>query len=199
MDPDANLAMSRPILFGAPMLRAIIAGEKTVTRRLVRPTVGGQRRWLTPALLARSPWAVMCKGGAQMEHPKGGPLAWIRCPYGDAGDRLWVRETWQTHTAPLDRDRAQVIYRADGEVHHEGDPMTWRSAMYMPRWASRITLEVVSVGCERLHAITDEDARREGVVDRTAFAVLWDEINAARATWASNPWVWRVAFDGGAQ
>jgi hypothetical protein len=170
--------VERPILFSGSMVRAILAGTKTVTRRIVR-----------------APKSMR-------------DLASLRCPYGAPGDRLWVRETWQTETHPDDRDAAKVSYRADGEVHCEGDRWTWRPSIHMPRWASRITLNVVSTRMERLHSITEEDAIAEGVdavsvadvprngtLSRVAdFAQLWQMINGKRAPWASNPPVWRVEF-----
>jgi len=140
------------------------------------------------------------------------------CPCGVPGDRLWVRETWadadsmyQGHTNDVP---SVVAYRADKNAiqfdakkpspvpswdlkRWDFDALTWRPSIHMPRWASRITLEVTSVRVERLQDITEEDARAEGVEDRyyrTAFAELWDGINGDRVAWESNPWVWVVGF-----
>ena len=200
----------RGILFSAPMVRALLDGTKTVTRRLVKAASGRQSAWLTPALLNSSPRAEMghVDGalGAQFEHPKGGPLGWVRCPYGNAGDRLWVRETFcEGYPGTADR----YLYRAtyEGGCEHK-----WTPGIHMPRTASRITLRVVDVRVERLHAITDTDIEREGVVltgpasalvqrvggvsaARERFVGLWEEINGKRAPWSTNPWVWRVAFE----
>lgn len=190
----------RPILFSAPMVRAILDGRKTQTRRVVRGQVG--------ALDRGQPTIV------------GGPA----CPYGAPGDRLWVRETWAAidergeavsrRTRHVDQNCGdRLVYRADDRVLTE----QWRSPLFMPRWASRITLEVTTVRVERLQAITEEDACAEGVTQtdgrwwdgaphavkgtpralptaREAFADLWDAINGKRAPWSSNPWVWVVSF-----
>lgn len=176
----------RPILFSAPMVRAIIDGTKTQTRRIVKA--------MHIPLLGRPP-------------AEGAP--W----YADPGDRLWVRETW-CHPAPEpQRPGDPVWYRADftprygawesdaapGCVRRNEGP--WKPSIHMPRWASRITLEVTSVRVERLHGITEEDARAEGVTcadvgDITAwraFCDLWKSINGAES-WAANPWVWVVGF-----
>ena len=141
------------------------------------------------------------------------------CPYGAPGDRLWVRETW----AVGDRDN-DVLYAADplwnvngvavpppinkGTVHAGN----WRPSIHMPRWASRITLEVTGVRVERVRDITEADAIAEGIIPqaygfgveglhmslqtaREAFGCLWDSINAKRGYgWSVNPWCWVVAF-----
>lgn len=143
-------------------------------------------------------------------------------PYGGPGDRLWVKETWQTCTTPDDRDISQVVYAADHPSGRPGfaeDEWCWRPSIFMPRWASRLTLEVTSVHVERLQEITEEDAKAEGVQPyaaiapdqrvpgpgfegarlgdqphRLPFADLWDRINGRRAPWSSSPWVWCLAF-----
>lgn len=175
----------RPILFSAPMVRAIVAGTKTQTRRIVKPGV--------------------------LED--GWPIAYAaeRCPYGAPGDRLWVRETW----AKAGEVGDDIEYRADNP-----DPLgaRWRPSIHMPRWASRLLLEVTAVRVERLQDISEDDACAEGVQEldgtldelalyarakkmgecatdsRVWFAELWDSINGTRAPWASNPFVWVVSF-----
>lgn len=227
----------RPILMSGPMVVQTLADLKTQTRRLVQPTPGRQSTWLTPELVAASPSATLAwsegRLGAELEHPRGGPLGWIACPYGEPGDRLWVRETWRptiAHSCGAGHcDCADVIvtYAADGaEVvvsEYENRPgfdewtMPVAAArgdvpgIHMPRWASRILLEITEVRVERLQAIGEEDARAEGLrphacgwsdgvngydtlTARQAFGELWDEINGERAPWASNPWVWAVSF-----
>jgi hypothetical protein len=239
------MTTERPVLFNGTMVRAILSGAKTVTRRPVVPMAGRQRQWLTPALLTQSPRLTMCRLsevdggdlGAQMEHPKGGPLGWVRSPLGAPGDRLWVRETWcpgdywtsgVVHDPPEDiryaADNSAISY-ATGEplridTSDWSDPKRWRPSIHMPRWASRLSLDVVSVGVERLHDITEDDARREGIgplwlqdgeqgcwytgdpskgakmharTARDAFARLWSEVYGPSA-WDANPWVWRVEF-----
>jgi len=144
---------------------------------------------------------------------------WIPCPYGKKGDRLWVRETWYDNLIRDEGDyrlvdehgSALVVYRADGEFYDqfeevEGDPK-WRPSIFMPRWASRILLEVVSVRVERLQEITPADAMAEGCphppdgywTEQDAvswYGNLWDIING-RGAWCSNPWVWVIEFKRG--
>ena len=193
----------RPILFSGPMVRAILEGRKTQTRRVIR----------NPGRLD----GLMLAG----EEPD-----W--CPYGGKGDRLWVRETWQEFDRretmlsvgygfhPTgDVMEAGVGYRADidecGQVPVAGVRRTpkgpWRPSIFMPRWASRITLEVEAVRVERLHDISEGDAKAEGVACAASDAVChmgsryrhgfrhgWDTINGKRGSWESNPRVWVVTF-----
>lgn len=150
----------RPILFSGPMVKAILAGKKTQTRRLVKAPRGSE------------------PSHAGVD---------FGCPYGQLFDRLWVRESWQCNHA--DQDRSKVNYRADGR-----DRLLWTPSIHMPRWASRITLEVTDVRVQRLQDISEEDAKAEGAEGREAFASLWDAINGNRASWASNPWTWAIGF-----
>ena len=131
----------------------------------------------------------------------------IRCPYGQPGDRLWVRETWAAfgvREIPKERGCHVVIYREDEEpVQHA---YGWRPSIHMPRWASRITLEVTDVRVERVQDITLDDVNAEGVSEsrttfidehnaRGHFADTWNNLNAKRGfSWDSNPWVWCVTF-----
>lgn len=180
----------RPILFSAPMVRAILAGRKTVTRRIVRDA-----KPIAADVTVFGTWvandAAVLEEGARM----------LRCPYGVPGDRLWVKE------ALVPTAGNGVTYAVDGEyVLIDGGAREWMwkprklAAMYCPRWASRITLEVVDVRVERLHDLDEEDADAEGIGEPPwgsrveTFATLWDTINGKRAPWASNPWVWRVEF-----
>jgi hypothetical protein len=186
---DSTKAKERPILFSGPMVRAIIAGTKTVTRRIVEPMAGQQREWLTRELLDAVPHGEMKAGGWQMHHPKAGtvfqgvfvdhdsPLGWIRCPYGVPGDRLWVREAWAFEDCGEDGHR--LIWQADraaawasdvariaaGAFYMDADyqPTRWRPSIHMPRAFSRINLEIASVRAERLQDIADDDIRAEGV------------------------------------
>lgn len=163
----------RPILFSGEMVRALLAGRKTQTRRIITD----RREWAAKALPKLT--ALVPEGaGFSMRVGYGGdPLAghvgmtW--CPYGGPGDRLWVRETWGIRDATsgaqlvpgnlLGRQPTgtRIVYRADAD----GPEMQswWAPSIHMPRWASRLTLDVVSVRAERLHAITEDDARAEGV------------------------------------
>lgn len=205
----------RPILFSGEMVRAILEGRKTQTRRVVKHNL------VVPP---------------QEFRVANGPLWWrwfsepntglIRSPYGQPGDRLWVRETWQAVHFSKDFEtgyvddiyEAKVIPKSDddgwwspqyaADKHHQNHPedrgFGWRPSIHMPRWASRITLEVTSIRVERLQDISEEDARTEGVKPdeesslytyRDAFSFLWESLNAARGySWESNPFVWVVEF-----
>lgn len=170
----------RPILFSAPMVRALLAGTKTQTRRALRPQPVDQSTGCDLPAGAR-------------------PDSLPACPYGVPGDRLWVRETWglrkqlditDWYRGPIGGASEQewtVDFRADYGPNQE--QCFWRPSIYMPRWASRIVLELTSVRVERLHAITPADAIAEGVVSLAAYRSLWDDINGAGA-WRLNPWVW---------
>lgn len=187
----------RPILFSGSMVRAILAGHKTVTRRVVTAP-----RWAEPGTLEFGD-----DGSAEAIARASGCLADVSCPYGVAGDRLWVRETWRAD----DYAPAETIYQADcppDAAKETRGVILWRPSIFIPRERSRLTLNVVSARVERLHAIDDADAVREGVLHgpsrfdgtkhppppNARFAMLWESINAKRAPWNSNPWVWRVEF-----
>ena len=188
----------RPILFGAPMVRAILAGAKTQTRRLVKPNPhkvdGGVPFADAPA------WAHAEPGSAVM-----------RCPYGVRGDRLYVRETW---AAPHAYDHLPPrLIPQDARIHYAATEdrggLLWRPSIHMPRWAGRITLEVTGVRVEQLQEISYEDAKAEGAefwrndgtltelppcsAHRYEFEDLWTSINGADS-WNANPWVWIVSF-----
>lgn len=195
----------RPILFSAPMVRAIMAGTKTQTRRVVKPV--GQDDGFVLKDYGDGWWPYRSDDG---ESPmKGDNEIPHSCPYGQPGDRLWVRETWLT----VDGERA--FYRADYAHNPKGDSehgVAWRPAIDMARWASRITLEVTSVRVERLQDISEADAVAEGAPEgptpmacmysqaavlktryREGFAALWEQINGP-GSWDANPWVWVVQF-----
>lgn len=222
----------RPILFSAPMVRALLNCTKSQTRRVVKlqkePTtypqtngvqfvqIGGKQYW----------W------NSQPDHPAHVTKA---CPYGQPGDRLWVRETWQ---GPLmDLDTMENEYRASPDDFHkpeycvyaaDGGPAPefitlddglvcrWRPSIHMPRWASRINLEITGVRVEKLQDISEADSVSEGcqaiqgcewrtfeeadagipmhkhtAID--AYSALWDAINGP-GSWDANPWVWVVEF-----
>lgn len=213
----ATAVRERPILFSGEMVRAILAGRKTQTRRVVKrvvryngvsyvswPEPGWIPEW-TPELIA-SDW---------------------RCHYGAPGDRLWVRETWgYDHAAAhaAEERRGPFVYRVDGESVIRTVDGRWRPSIHMPRWASRLTLDVTDVRVERLQDISTADAAAEcdvasilrpghplhsaafargepgdvngrlaGAIE--AFAALWDSLNAKRGHgWDVNPWVWVVSF-----
>jgi hypothetical protein len=206
----------RPILFSGPMVRAILDGKKTQTRRIVKPQplTPNPTRW----------WWPLC--GAKFSPAEFDGQLLAPCPYGAPGDRLWVRETCSLMTVEpvagavsrslsTEEARQRTRFAADGTEPYG----KWTPAIHMPRWASRLTLEVVSVRVERLNDISEADAQAEGVAPffevykgmgqeqtistgeraadaphRASFACLWDEINGDRALWKSNPWVWVVEF-----
>jgi len=191
----------RPILFSTPMVQAILKGDKTQTRRKIKH-VGphDKMQWLI--------WdAATGAGGWGMQS---GDEEWYKvpCPYGVPGDRLWVRETWAAlHPGTDDVMRevdpqppiCSLAYRATDERSINGN---WRPSIFMPRWASRITLEVVGVRVQRLQEISEDDAKAEGCTGgafNAAFGEymeLWDHINGKRegCAWKNNPWVWAVTF-----
>lgn len=217
----ARLAV-RPIIMSGRNVRAIFDGLKTQTRRLVKlPEFGPSSR---PAFA----WTFLrCGSLIDVDNVQ---LREQHCPYGREGDRLYVRETWfpdppRNGTWPdmelfgdpdnpgsleviphLYRRPEHCLYRA---TWTGGELARWRSSIFMPRWASRILLELVEIRVERLQDITEADARAEGLaagVDfarfpgdllktaRDAYAVLWNALNGKRAPWASNPWVWVLTF-----
>ena len=176
----------RPILFSGPMVRAILDGRKTQTRRPIRSLRHPYGHLLGPEGVAR-------EFNAKTES--------IRCPLGQPGDRLWAREAWRTALQPGPDGllRMVSIYRADGEIK-----MPWRPSIHMPRWASRITLEIIRVWVERVQDITEGDAFNEGAPTTTGclddpcvmsfrqgFHDLWQSIYG---TWDANPFVWAVEF-----
>lgn len=175
------------------MVRAILAGNKTQTRRVVKPQ---PEQWTTPDGCGTSAiWPAVNHNGR---------VAAMRCPYGQPGDRLWVREsTAEDYIGSASFAR----YTADGFTSRIA---WWYSrkacpSIHMPRWASRILLEITSVRVERLHEISEADAKAEGVtlpkrtctmydgIWRDEYHALWESINGPR-TWAANPWVWVIEF-----
>lgn len=192
-----------PILFSSPMIRAILAGTKTQTRRIVNPQPTlGEHGWSWPSGRCKSMVSI----------PEMGCLG----PYGSRGNRLWVREAfycddYRYPDGPRSELIAAIEYRADHECCNweagcpcsdDNGRSSWRPSIYMPRWASRITLEVTDVRVQRLQDISEDDARTEGVDEikakvptaLDAFHLVWDEINGKRAPWSSNPWVWAISF-----
>ncbi|UDM17881.1 hypothetical protein [Vogesella sp. XCS3] len=187
----------RPILFSGAMIRAILAGQKTQTRSVVKPIP----QMVTDKSIV--PWegdaAALMRLFDQVDRV---------CPYGQPGDRLWVREAWKAHTTfdhlpPRDIPRSHIWYLADSGYKAESRT---RASMHMPRWASRILLEIVSVRVERLQDISEADAEAEGIdflrhipdadetlTARDLYECLWDGING-EGSWAANPWVWVVEF-----
>ncbi|MBO15572.1 MULTISPECIES: hypothetical protein [unclassified Herbaspirillum] len=208
-------AKERPILFSAPMVRAILAGQKTQTRRVVKPQPDRERN-LVWARGASGQWGPFTMYYNQHDRTGWGPLEIpMHCPYGQPGDRLWVKET---HLAwwKIDPDKPEgprifshvAAFAADGYELEHGE--RWIPSIHMPRAASRILLEITGVRVERLQDISQADAYAEGAMswaqeqdtpikdlnggdDRMAFMALWESIGGA-GSWEANPWVWVVEF-----
>jgi len=202
----------RPILFSAPMVRAILAGQKTQTRRAVkwRGVDAGLNLQFSGLRAIRDRaglWALESDTRTSRETR----CDLTPCPYGQPGDRLWVREAFaeeydycdhpEMPGAPTEHFHFGWHYRADGQPNRddlEGFLSAWKPSIHMPRAVSRITLEITGVRVERLHAISEADSRAEGAVQHPdgpwhAFRSLWTLVNGAES-WDANPWVWVVEF-----
>lgn len=202
----SGIVKERPILFSGPMVNAILADRKTQTRRIVNPQPTCDP---TGAHLSHDGWA-WCRGECSSDEGCDVVGVLRDCPYGVPGDRLWVRETFrEPGSAMLVSGKmpskgmlfnSEVVFRADDDT--QDGP--WRPAIFMPRWASRLTLEVEAVRVERLNEISDADVDAEGLPPepwyrvnggpRKWYRTLWTEINDERAQWTSNPFVWVVTF-----
>ena len=168
----------KPILFSSEMVRALLEGRKTQTRRVVK-----------------------YRNYAEQD----APIYPHECPYGKPGDLLWVRETWGD---PWHHAQPRAFYRAtdEKEVGWHPDFDGWKPSIHMPRWASRLTLRITDVRVQRLQDVTRADCVVEGCTERNtdgawygpevSFAHLWDRINARRGYgWNENPWVWCLSFE----
>jgi hypothetical protein len=206
---------SRPILFSAPMVRAILAGTKTQTRRVVKPQPS-QGLSFVGRICCSTHKDDEGKYSFADRHPCSRQVERIRCPYGQPGDQLWVRETWRTsrsldHVKPsMLAPGAPIQYEADQWNEGFGllDKGSIRQSIFMCRWMSRITLEITGIRVERLHDISEADARAEGCTGDCPvgyipayqagpcsyeYAQLWESINDA-GSWAANPFVWVITF-----
>lgn len=206
----------RPILFSGPMVRAILEGRKTQTRRVF------PRKYLEWIDEPRGPedvaagYPFICGFDSDEECISALQL----CPYGHLGDRLWVREAWHQkgewrlpeHPEAEWEDAywigtKDILYAADAKIPSSG----WRArpSIHMPRWACRLVLEITDVRVERLQDISEADARAEGchgghgsipgynysATPREQFWQLWESLNAGRGyCWDANPWVWAITF-----
>lgn len=233
----------RPIIYSTEMVRAILEDHKTKTRRLsgledVNTYPGllegdshvgplGYRgrlasaRYLTKRLKTeynKTPGVFHWFMGMRADRVREFNPIPVKCPYGQTGDLLWVRETWgavSPHEEPASLEECKIEYRADypggwSEEDARGYEWApkWRPSIHMPRWAARIWLEVVDVRAERVNSISYADCITEGMlpdaplnnygtgaIPRDAFAALWDELNAKRGyPWKSNPFVWVITF-----
>lgn len=179
----------RPILFSAPMVRALLAGTKTQTRRMVKPVRGFEHNNIVRPDMAAD------RGAVWMHGPSERVGCMQNCPYGQPGDKLWVRETHKAHGWPI--AGTKVTYRAD---YPSLETTTgWTPSIHMRRVFSRITLELTSVRVERLQDISLDDCSAEGVEfpenarSVANFAHLWGSINGPDS-WDANPWVWVLEF-----
>ncbi|CAM8468913.1 hypothetical protein [Klebsiella pneumoniae] len=211
----------RGMIFNGEMVRAILDGRKTQTRRIMapqpEPSPRGGHWW--PSNVFKT----MLHVEDEMQNGKGGwgGLVGDACPFGDVGDRIWVREAFASGLST----KSTLAYRATHkrEDLEDGfyDTIKWTPSIHMPRWASRILLEITGVRVERLNAISEEDARAEGIIDggclncgepepcgcanpepdaTDAFAYLWQSIYG-QESWNADPWVWVIEFkrvEGGA-
>lgn len=211
----------KPIIFNSEIIKALLDGRKTMTRRVIKPQI-------------QSP-----KDGAYFDnYNHGTQWNWwskdhkqflnadiIRCPYGQIGDGLWVRETWRVHK-DYDTLRPSTIFLAMGGdtahcVCYKNDDRRdygedfwgrWRSPIFMPRWASRFDRSITDIRVERVQEITWNDMKAEGIEIlpgsyndpdnayysmREEFNNLWDSINGKKegCSWSDNPWVWVVEFE----
>jgi hypothetical protein len=232
----------RPILFSGPMVRALLDDSKTQTRRVVRKQFGPDA--IPAEVPATSPegWQVSGHSGRWWDDVGGCDADAVNCPFGVPGDRLWVRETWAIEclgrigTSKGYDCSYELEYRADGATREFDCPPgtddsaylraydrmrgDWWPSIHMPRWASRITLEVTGVRVERLQDISETDSAAEGVESlrnegeywkhylestascdaliclsaRESFRTLWDSLASPGADWQASPWVWVVEF-----
>ena len=229
----------RPIIMSGESVLAILGGRKTQTRRVMKPQPPDDDgkicgpEWFTPTVIDRFGDE---QPGAEIFGIYTEAGAWgIKSPYGAPGDRFWVRETWRNQPQKFNKESRdykdyEVEFQADFTVAENAcygrrggiSPVKWRSPIYMPRWASRILLEITNVRVERLQDITEADVYAEGIdpdnwdyLGRSkgeawrqealehikngnvigAFRCLWNSINAKRGyPWSSNPWVWVIEF-----
>lgn len=215
----------RGMIFNGEMVRAILDGRKTQTRRIMAPQPADDiERCIFP-----NPEVIGWK--SSLRHKYGSTTAHF-CPYGKPGDRIWVREAFRVHSRAT--DVAPLVYKASERnswteqtlrvpvavCNKPATPEKWTPSLHMPRWASRILLEITDVRVERLNSIHDVDAMREGIQNLTtcshadfgipgvvnaqhpvrAFQLLWESIYGADS-WRANPWVWVIEFkrvEGGA-
>lgn len=198
-----------PIIFTGPSIPAILADRKTQTRRVIdRVAFIGRITEFGQSDTRGYDWTF--RDRRMLWHDLRHSELMARCPFGEPGTRLWVRETWASVAANGICHEADdyIVYRATDPDWSEHEGWRWRSPIHMPRWASRLTLEITDVRVERVQEISREDAKAEGIAEYKAgdheydnrttvenFAVLWDSLNAKRSFgWEVNPWVWVLTF-----
>lgn len=223
----------RPILFKGEMVRAILDGRKTQTRRMaIDPELSQYYEYAPDVSFTQIGRAIFELHRKSKERPLLIPAFGVSCKYGVPGDRLWVKETWSWVSGVMGSmgkctlnyraDGAQTVFDGEAVMNKTGKLMTgenkWRPSIFMPRWASRITLEIIKIRVERLQDITEEDAIAEGIeiiapndpfgrkwrnyYDRTpeafsdprkSYRSLWESING-KDSWDANPWVWVIEW-----
>jgi len=206
-----------PIIFSTDMVKAILDGRKTQTRRIIKPQPPAT--YYSPiaatGIFTKSTWAFHKPNQGSIPHI-------IECPYGQVGDRFWVREAFMFKKGADARESfintpqecclgepPHYRYKTDPDAEEYGRHYKWRPSIFMPRWASRITLEITGIRVERLRDITSSDIKAEGfdigeeyhlggIAGGTLlinkFAEYWDSINGKKYPWSSNPWVWVIEF-----
>lgn len=202
----------RPIIMTAESVRAILAGAKSQTRRLI------DLREFGPSDTHGYDWTFRDRKARWQDFETARLIESKWCRF-HVGDRLWVKETWTHDADSIDEAQAQhedavsasqVYYRASLPNDEAETFPRWVTPPYMPRWASRLTLEVVEVRVQRLQEISEGDARAEGCrgvrgavgqllpgpprTAREGYERAWDRINGKRVPWAGNPWVWAITF-----
>ena len=205
---EAVKVKETPILFSTDMVKAILDGRKTMTRRIIKPQPHHEDSLecgtYTPALIDKD--GMMYPADYQIfgAYTLDGEIGW-KCPYGTIGDRLWVRETW----CQPDLSDDEVWYKAscDEDVI---ELIKWKPSIHIPKRYCRIWLEITNIRVERVQDITESDAIAEGSQlpienlpkscqqavwsERQQFSRLWDSINLKSGSWESNPWVWVISF-----
>lgn len=192
---------ARPILFSAPMVRALLDGRKTQTRRALKQ----QPLDILPLQKEKRG-----REWVSLEQPEPHGRV-VRCRFGMPGDVLWVRETWGEYIQDIGDARQDrwYVYRADGKERpsDNGSDVPWTPSIHMPRRVSRITLRISDVRVERLQAISEADAIAEGcpavslhdldcasTPPSKQYRKLWESING-KGSWDANPFVWAISFD----
>lgn len=197
----------RGVIFNSEMVRAILAGRKTQTRRIVKsvPTTHDFHGWIMSSTCAKDEGkAVWAIGDSPLLKD---PIR-LNCPLGKIGEQLWVRETWQCGLCTESTFAYKATHKPSDLEEGWYEKIKWRPSAQMPRWASRILLEITGVRVERLQSISEEDAKAEGFDNSQsdaansigwfekpirAFRRAWENIYGADG-WDSNPWVWVIEF-----
>lgn len=200
----------RGIIFNTEMVRAILDGRKTQTRRIINPQ---------PELTQKSgfKWKGGLFGAGSDDRETNRNFAHKNCPLGKVGDRLWVRETFQAGLCTESTFAYKATHKPSDLEEGWDEIIKWRPSIHMPRFASRITLEITDVRVERLNNISPRDVVSEGLIQlpasgryvrfegaqyfglayrdhKEAFADLWDEVSKPDWSFESNPWVWVIEF-----